>query len=179
MKNKGHLQIVLSALIISVFLLAPFAVNGQTGKVNFSGTWSLNAQKSTMGQGQGQQPQGQSQSQGQRGGVGGNFVAKQDGNVLTVERTRGDQKITSRYTLDGKESINTTGRGNSKSIATWSADGKSLSIVTTRSFERDGKTTEMKTTEVWTLTNPSTISIASTMKTPNGERKTTMVYEKK
>ena len=91
----------------------------------------------------------------------------------------GDRTVSSKYTLDGKESVNTTGRGESKSVATWSADGKSLTIVTTRSFERDGQTTQMKTSEVWSLTNPSTLSITTTRTTPNGERKSTMVYDKK
>jgi len=114
-----------------------------------------------------------------RGGFGGNFTAKQEANLLTVERTRGERTITSKYTLDGKESVNSTGRGDSKSVATWSSDGKTLTIVTTRSVERDGQTTEMKTTESWTLTSPASLSIVSMMNTPNGERKTTMVYDKK
>ena len=176
-KNVKNLKIILSAMIIMTFLFTPFYLNGQTGKTNFSGTWALNAEKSTFGPGPGgQAPQGQ----GQRGGFGGgNFVAKQEANLLTVERTRGDQTVTSKYTLDGKESVNTTGRGESKSTATWSADGKTLKIVTTRSFERDGQTTQMKTTEEWTLTSPAVLTIVSTSSTPNGERKSTMVYDKK
>ena len=184
-KNVNNLKIKLSAMIILAFLIMPFSVNGQTGKADFSGTWAMNAEKSTFGQGgpggQGQPPQGQPpQGQGQRGGFGGgNFVAKQEANLLTVERTRGDQTITSKYTLDGKESVNTTGRGESKSVATRSADGKTLTIVTTRSFERDGQTTQMKTTETWALTSPALLSIVTTSTTPNGERKSTMVYDKK
>jgi hypothetical protein len=186
----NNLKIALSAMVILAFLMMPFATNGQAGKANFSGTWALNAQKSSFGQGQGQgqrpagqaQPQGQGQGQGQgRGGFGGggNFVAKQDASFLTVERTRGDQTVTSKYSLDGKESVNSTGRGESKSTAKWSADGKTLTIVTTRSFERDGQTTTSKSTEAWTLTSPTSLSIVSTSSTPNGERKTTMVYDKK
>ncbi len=182
-KNNRNLKIMLSAMIILAFLIIPFSLNGQSGKANFSGTWALNAEKSTFGQGAGgpggQAPQGQAQ-QGQRGGFGGgNFVAKQEANLLSVDRTRGDQTVTSKYTLDGKESVNATGRGESKSTATWSADGKNLTIVTTRTFERDGQSTQMKTTEVWTLTSPAQLTIASATSTPNGERKTTMVYDKK
>ena len=182
-KNNRNLKIMLSAMIILAFLIMPFSLNGQTGKANFSGTWAFNAEKSTLGQGAGG-PGGQAQQgqapQGQRGGFGGgNFVAKQEANLLTVDRTRGDQTITSKYTLDGKESVNTTGRGESQSTATWSADGKNLTIVTTRTFERDGQSTQMKTTEVWTLTSPALLTIVSTSSTPNGERKTTMVYDKK
>ena len=183
-KNIKNLKIVLSAMIIMAFLIMPFSVNGQTGKVNFSGTWALNAEKSTFGQGGGpggQPAQGQApQGQGQRGGFGGgNFVAKQEANLLTVDRTRGDQTVTSKYTLDGKESVNSTARGESKSTATWSADGKTLTIATTRTVERDGQSTQMKTSEIWTLTSPAVLTIVTTSSTPNGERKTTMVYDKK
>jgi len=177
MKKNVVLQI-LSYTVIFAFLCLPMASNAQGSKANFSGTWAFNADKSQMGQ-------SQSQGGGQRGGFGrGNFVAKQEGNLLTVDRTRTNQDgqsvtTTSKYTLDGKLSVNSTGRGESKSTAKWSADDKSLTIVTTRTFERDGQTTEMKTTEVWSLTSPTTLTIASTMNTPNGERKTTMVYDKK
>ena len=180
-KNVKNLKITLSAMVILAFLIMPLASNGQAGKANFSGTWALNAEKSTFGQGQGQPPQGQPpQGQGRGGFGGGNFTAKQEANLLTVERTMGDRTVISKYTLDGKESVNTTGRGESKSVATWSADGKALTIATTRSFERDGQTTQMKSTEVWTLTGPSALSIVTTSTGREGqERKRTMVYDKK
>jgi hypothetical protein len=166
-------------------------MNAQAGKADFSGSWTMNAEKSSLGQGQGQPPQSQGQppqgqgqppqGQGQRmGGFGGgNFTAKQEANLLSVDRVRGDQTVTSKYTLDGKESINTTARGESKSVATWSADGKTLTIVTKRTFERDGQTTEMKTTEEWSLTDAKTLSIKTTSTSPNGERTNTIVYDKK
>jgi len=175
-KNVNNLKITLSAMVILAFLIMPLASNGQAGKANFSGTWALNAEKSTFGQGQGQPPQGQ----GRGGPGGGNYVAKQEANLLTVERTMGDRTVISKYTLDGKESVNSTGRGESKSVATWSTDGKALTIVTTRSFERDGQTVQMKSTEVWTLTGPTTLSIVNTSTSREGqERKRTMVYDKK
>ncbi len=169
---------MLSGMIILVFTIMPFSLNGQAGKVNFSGTWELNADKSTFAQGPGgQAPQGQRPGGG--GFAGGNFVVKQEANQLTVERTRGDQAFTSKYSLDGRESINSAGRGESKSAASWSADGKILKIVTTRSFSRGGQDTEMKTTEEWALTGTNVLTIVSTSSTPGGERKTTMVYDKK
>ncbi|MCJ7449740.1 MAG: hypothetical protein MUO72_18855 [Bacteroidales bacterium] len=186
-KNVKSFQIMLSAMIILAFLAMPFTVNAQAGKANFSGSWAFNAEKSNMGQppqGQGQPPQGQGQGQRMGGFGGGNFDAKQEANLLSVDRTRNNQDgqpvtTTSKYTLDGKESINTTGRGDSKSVATWSADGKTLTIVTTRSIERDGQTTEMKTTEAWSLTSPTSLSIVTTRNTQQGEVKTTAVYDKK
>ena len=173
MKKNLTLQII-SFAVLFAFLCMPSTLNAQGSKANFAGKWALNASKSDMGQQQG----------GGRMGGGGDFTATQDASALTVERTRTGQDgqtttTTSKYTLDGKVSVNTTARGESKSTATWSADGKSLTIVTTRTFERDGQSMEMKTTEVWSLASPTALSIVSTMNTPNGERKTTMVYDKK
>lgn len=176
--KKNLTMRILSLTVLFAFLCMPMVINAQGSKANFAGKWALNAEKSDMGQA----PQG-----GGGGGPrmgGGDFTATQDANLLTVERTRTGQDgqavtTTTKYTLDGKVSVNTTARGESKSTATWSADGKSLTIVTTRTFERDGQTTEMKTTEVWSLTSPTALSVVSTMTTPNGDRKTTMVYDKK
>jgi len=180
-KNVKGLQIALSAMIVIAFLLTPLTLNAQAGKANFAGTWALNAEKSDFGQGQGQPPQGQGQGQGQRmGGFGGgNLTVAQEANLLTVSTTRPGQDgqpqtTVSKYTLDGKESINTTARGESKSTATWSADGKSLSIVTTRTFNDRTVTS----TAVWSV-DGAALSIKTTMVTPNGDRKTTAVYDKK
>jgi hypothetical protein len=183
--KKNVIMQILSFTVLFAFLCMPMAINAQGSKASFAGKWALNAGKSDMGQ----PPQGQGQAAapqggGQRMGGGGDFTATQEANLLTVERTRTGQDGTpvttkSAYTLDGKLSVNTSARGESKSNATWSADGKSLTIVTTRTFDRNGQSTEMKTTEVWSLTSPTALSVVSTMNTPNGERKTTMVYDKK
>ena len=171
--KKNVLMQILSFTVLFAFLCLPLSTSAQGSKANFAGTWAFNAEKSNLGDA----PQG-----GRMGG--GDFTATQETNLLTVVRTRTGQDgqattTTTKYTLDGKESVNTTGRGESKSTATWSADGKTLTIVTTSTFERDGQTTEMKSTQVWSLTSPTALSIVTTMTTPNGERKTTMVYDKK
>jgi Tol biopolymer transport system component len=176
--KKNVLMQILSFTVLFAFLCMPVNTNAQGSKANFAGKWAFNAEKSDMGQ----PPQGGGGG-GQRMG-GGDFTATQDANLLTVERTRTGQDgqtttTTMKYTLDGKDSVNTTGRGESKSTATWSADGKSLTIVTTSTFERDGQTTEMKSNAVWTLTSPTVLTVVTTMNTPNGERKTTAVYDKK
>ena len=171
-KNATTIQF-LSLMVIMAFLALPLTVKAQGSKANFSGTWVLNAEKSNMGQ------------QGQGGGRmgGGNFTAKQEGNTLSVERTMTNrdgqtQTMSSKYTLDGKESVNTMGgRGESKSTASWSADGKSLTIKTTRDFNGNSFTT----TEVWSLTSPSSLTITRTSPGRDGgaERKSTAVYDKK
>ncbi len=176
LQDKYSWLMRLISLTIMLAFMAPVITNGQAGKTSFAGTWTLNAEKST------QPPEG-GQGGGQRMG-GGNFVATQEANLLTVVRTRTGQDgqamtITSKYTLDGKESINTTPRGESKSVATWSADGKALTIVTSRTMDMNGTSTTMTSTDMWTLTNASTLTVNSTSTTANGERKSTMIYDKK
>ena len=154
-------------LIIVLTLVLPALANGQV-KSDFSGTWAFNADKSTMGEGR------------MRFG-GGDIVVKQDDNLLTVERTRTNRDgetrtTTSKYTLDGKESVNTMGRSESKSTAKWSADGKTLTITTTSSFNGNERTS----TEAWTLTDDKTLSITSERQGRDGQEiKTTRVYDKK
>ena len=167
----------LVSLTLMLTLIAPVMINAQAGKTNFAGDWTLNAEKST-------QPQG---GQGGGGGMrmgGGNFVATQEANLLTVVRTRTGQDgqpttTTMKYTLDGKESINTSPRGDSKSVAKWSADGKSLTIETTRTMDMNGESRTMKSTEVWSLTDAKTLAVSTTRQSPDGEVKSNMVYEKK
>lgn len=187
-KNVKNLQIALSAMIILAFLMMPLTLNGQGGKANFAGTWALNADKSDSGGSPGGPPPGQGQGQPPQGmrmrGFGGDFTATQEADLLTVERTmnRPDGetvKTTSKYTLDGKESINATGRGESKSIATWSDDGKTLKIATSRTFDMGGETRTMASTEEWTLTDANTLTIKVMMSTQGGDRTSTMVYDKK
>ena len=161
----------LTSLAVIMFAFMPFMANAQAGKANFSGTWTFNADKSNLGE--------QGGGFGGRGFGGGNFVAKQDANTLTVERTRNrngeETTSTTKYALDGKETVNSTGRGDSKSTAKWSADGKTLTITTTRSFNGNERTS----TEAWTLTDSKTLSITATRQNRDGnEVKTTRVYDK-
>jgi hypothetical protein len=159
----------LLALIIALAFVAPVMVNAQAGKANFTGTWALNAEKSTL-------PQGGGGGGGRGMGGGGNFTVTQAGNVLTQTRTGPDgTERATKYTLDGKESVNTFGQGESKSTATWSADGKSLTIVTKMSFNGNERTSS----QVWSLIDAKTMSIVSTRQGQDGEVKTTMVYDKK
>jgi hypothetical protein len=168
-QTKSSIMRLISLIIMLAFMV-PVVSNAQSGKVNFAGNWTLNAEKSNLGDGG-----------GQRMG-GGNFVATQEANLLTVVRTRTNQSgetttTTSKYTLDGKESINTSPRGESKSIAKWSADGKTLTIETSRTMDRNGESMTMKSTEIWALTDAKTLSIATSFTTPDGERKSTRVYD--
>ena len=173
-KNSAFMRFI--SLVLGFALIAPVMVNAQAGKTNFAGDWTFNAEKSTL-------PGGQGGGGGMRMG-GGNIAVTQEANLLTVARTRTGQDgqsttTTMKYTLDGKESANTSPRGDSKSVATWAADGMSLTIETSRTMEINGESRTMKSTEVWKLTDPKTLTVSSTRQGPNGEVKATMVYEKK
>ena len=162
-RNLSNLMQLLSLTVV-LALVAPVMINAQTGKTNFAGTWAMNAEKSTQPQGGG----------GQR--MGGNFTITQEANLLTRTRTGQDGTSTvTKYTLDGKESVNATGGGESKSTANWSADGKILTIVTKSHYNGNERTS----TAVWSLIDAKTLSIVSTRQGQDGEVKTTMVYDKK
>ena len=162
---------ILSLLVMAAMCM-PAALLGQGSKTSFAGSWVYNAEKSILPEGQ---PQGRS---------GGDFTAIQESNLLTVERTMQDRDgqtvtTTSKYLLDGKESVNQARMGESKSVATWSADGKKLTIKTTRTINRDGQTMTINSVEVWSLPDPKTLTVEMTMESPQGERKMTSVYTKK
>ena len=161
--------------VLSLFM-AGILVNAQAVKTDFSGTWNLNAEKSI-------QPQSDQGGGGIRMG-GGDFVAIQGDNLLAVETTRMglDGKSTTttmKYTLDGIESINTSPRGDSKSVAKWSSDGKSLTIETSRIIDMNGEPRTMRSLEEWTLTDAETLTVAAARNGPDGEVKGSMVYDKK
>jgi hypothetical protein len=166
--TRGNFLRLISLTILLAFFLFPLRVNAQ-GKANFAGTWALNETKSVIGEAR--RPAKQ-------------LTNKQEGNNLTVDRLRernGETTtITAKYTLDGKECSNTMSMGGndvtSKSILTWSADGKALTIATSTDFNGNTR----KSSEVWKLTDAKTLSIASTSTNRDGaEVKATFVYDKK
>jgi len=187
-KNVENFQInglyfmwLISLTIILAFIM-PVMTNAQAGKANFAGNWAFNASKSNLGT----PPAGGGAGAGGRGGLGANFVAAQDAKTLTTTtpRTGQDGTVTNRvvtYTLDGKENTLAAPAGGggggtpSKYVATWSADGKALTIVTTRTTQNG----EMKSTEAWTLTAANTLSRTSTSNFGGTETKRVYVYDKK
>jgi len=167
---RSNYFVIMTTLLVILVITFPQYVSAQSGKVNFSGNWVLNTQKSTM-------------TDSPRMGAG-DFMAKQEGNLLTLERTltnRDGQSVTNnmKYTFDGKESVNSTQRGESKSVASWSADGKTLTISTVRNINMGGTSRSMKSVEVWTMPDQKTINIQSTVAAPAGDRKMLLVYDRR
>lgn len=168
--RRFFLQVLSLTILLAIFLF-PQKVSAQA-KANFGGTWAFNETKSNLGE-----------SGARR--LAKQLTIKQEGNNLSVDRLRANQDgeestVTSKYTLDGKECLNTMTMGDnsftSKSNLTWSGDGKALTIAT--SVDRNG--TARKSSEVWKLTDAKTLSIASTSTNREGaEVKATIVYDKK
>ena len=98
---------------------------------DFSGTWTLDAEKTTAAN-----PNAGGGGGGRMGGGGGRMgggpmVFKQDAKMLTITRTMGENQVVTTYNLDGSPSKNQTmGRGGQMEItstAKW--DGAKLVVT--------------------------------------------------
>jgi hypothetical protein len=156
---------------VGIIATAMFAVAAMAfaQKPDFSGTWTLDAEASGTAAGGGQGGGG-----GRGGGALGNGPAtvKQTADTLTIERTMGENKVTTTYKLDGTESKNSMmGRGGTpvESTSTAKFDGATLTIVT----KQDMGNGPMESTQKWSLTG-GTLTVEST----NARGTTKRVYKK-
>ena len=169
MKQKRGFQLLAVAMLGSLLLLPSNALAAK--KADFSGEWTLNTSQSDLGEG--------------RFFFAVKMAVKQEKNTITLERTRtgrnGQERTSSEVlTLDGKENMNKSENRNSTSTATWSDDGKTLTIKTDTEFNRQGETFKMKSTETWTLgEDGKSLKIQSESSSPRGERSVTLIYDKK
>ena len=164
---------VIAAAVLAVATLA------WAQKTDFSGTWALDAEASGAPAGgapAGGAPGGGGGGGGRGGGRGGGLgqggTVKQTATELTVERTMGENKVTSTYKLDGTESKNSMmGRGGAAveavSVAKW--EGPALVIVT----KTDMGNGPQESTQKWTLAGT-----ALTIETTNARGTQKMVYKK-
>jgi hypothetical protein len=177
----------LSALLMmaaAIMMISAGAINAQE---NFAGKWTFNESKSNLGQAPAGGGGGQGQAQG-RGGFrmgASEMDITQQGNTLSVARTRqgrdGQSTVTTeKYDLTGKVSENPAMNNTRKSTVTWSADKKVMTIASTTTLSMQGQTRDMKSTEVWKLSDGGKVlTIESINTTQAGEMKTTLVYDKK
>jgi hypothetical protein len=155
-------------IFVSILFLASFTVSGQ--KASFIGTWNINQEKSQLGEGPG------------RRGASKMVITEVESNMV-VERTstrQSGETMTTKeiYNMTGTETDNSTENRKKKSVASWSADNKELTIKSTTTFERDGTSMEMKSTEVYKISDDKkTLTIDNTMSSQRGEFKTTLVYD--
>jgi hypothetical protein len=154
-----------------VFLFFSASLFAQT---NFTGTWALNESKSNFGNSQFRM-------------AATSMVVAQDVKLLTVDSTRpgrdgGEMKQTSKYNLDGSVSEN-PGFGNnvSKSTVAWSADKTVMTIATTMTFDMNGESRTMNSSQAWKLTEGGKVLMVDNVRTgrDGNEVKTTAAYDKK
>lgn len=156
--------------VVTLFLFSAVSVFGQDKKTDYSGAWKLNESKSQIGEGRGRM-------------AALRLKITQDATMLSNDKTSVRQSgeeitTTEKVTFDGKETDNSMNNRKRKSTASWSADGKELTINSTTIFERDGNTMEIKATEVYKLGADETLTIEVTSSSPRGEFKATLVYDK-
>lgn len=157
------------AILIVSFIMASVLSFGQA---NFSGNWSLNESKSNFGDSQFRM-------------ASPKITITQDAGTFTLERTfvtqdGEERKMSEKYTLDGKESVNPMFNTSKKSVATWSPDKTSLTVASAMVFEYNGESNEIKTTEVYRLSEgDKLLSIDTQSVSSRGDRKTLVVYDRK
>ena len=126
-------------LALTAVLAVALAITGYAQKPDFSGVWTPDAAAAAPAGGG-----------GGRGMAPSPMTVTHKGDTLTIERSMGDNKVTSTYKLDGTESVNKMmGRGGeveTKSTAKW--DGSKLTIVTKQAAP-DG--TVRESTQTWSL----------------------------
>jgi hypothetical protein len=162
----------IALLTILGLLVGICAVSAQDTKVNFSGEWILNADKSEQGGGGG----------GGRGMGSSKLIVKQEDTKLAVESFRqnrdGEEVSTvSNYTLDGKECENEARFGKQISVVNWSKDGKTLVIESESTMSRNGEEMTFNSKEEWTL-DKDTLTIHRTMSSSRGDRESKTVYDR-
>ena len=129
--------------LMAVALLVSITAWAGAQKTDFSGTWTLNAEKSATGEGAPRR-------------IAAKMTVEQKGDSLSIERlfkrSSGEETTaTEKLTTDGKECVSTVMDRPRTSTAKWSEDGKSLTIASKSVFERDGNKVEMTSTETWKL----------------------------
>lgn len=161
-------KMLFSFLVPAVLLLSFTTV---ADRVNFSGDWKLDESKSELGEFGGR--------------IARSLKAEQKENEITITRTtpgfNGGDPVTTTVTLtyDGKVTESEGfGGAKRKSTAKWSEDGQALTVNNTTIFERDGQTSEFKSTETWTLTKDGFLSVVTYSNSPRGESTTKAIYKK-
>ncbi len=150
-----------------IFFLAAFALSLSSfaQAPDFSGSWKLNSGKSKLGDQFSMAP--------------ATIVIVQKGNDFSIEKVSdfGGQAftITDKYTLDGKECLNTGWQDTQKkSSAVWSDDRKTLKVTSKLSIGDGG---EMTIIEVYKMDGANMV-IESSSSSSFGDMAETMAYDK-
>lgn len=160
--------------ILSIAVLAILALNLSVSamvKTDFTGTWKLDAAKSTG------LPPGMEQT----------MTVAQTGDTVKLETKvkggpQGDQTVADGYTLDGKEvdfKPSNAPDGKGKRIAKWSADGNGIEVNDKVTVETEQGDVTIEYARKWTLSSGGgTLTIEIKVKTPQGEQETKRAFAK-
>ena len=164
------------ALALSAALAVP-ALSQAQAKADLSGTWTFDESKSDPAGGPGGGGGGRGPGGGGRmgGGTPSKLVIKQTAGELTVERTLPNGAETAVYKLDGSESTNKTGMGESKMKANW--DGSNLVLTGKQAISTPQGDFEIDTKEVYSLSG-AVLTVTTTRTTPRGENTRKLVFNK-
>jgi hypothetical protein len=90
-------------------------------------------------------------------------------------------KSTAKYNLDGTLSENQMFNSTRKSTVTWSADKASITIASTMTFDMNGETRTMNSSQTWKLTEGGKVLLLDNVRPGQDgvEMKTTVAYDKK
>ena len=126
-------------LVLFILMLTFWA----NANVSFEGDWTFDRANSEFGEG------------------GDRFVPvklqiTQSDSDMTIERTyqrefEDDFIDTLKFSLDGKENHSTFWKSPRVIVANWANDEKSLTIITTITFSRDGLESETTSTDIWRI----------------------------
>ena len=159
---------LLTSLIVIIFALVSCSVSALEPKVNFSGKWSLNSDKTRI--------------RGQRTSAQGQLHVQQGENIIVIKRIspgrhQGPVVTNEELTLDGEVKDSIISGKPTKSAVSWSSDGKKMTISYLILFGQD----DIRTTiEIWELSaDGKTLSINYTAKSSKGARGANYVYDKK
>jgi hypothetical protein len=164
------------AVALAAALAVPTLIEAQA-KADLSGTWTFDESKSDAPGGPGGGGGGGRGPGGGRmgGGTPSKLVIKQTATELTVERTLPNGTETAVYKLDGSESINKAGMGESKAKASW--DGANLVLTGKQAVSTPQGEFEIDTKDVYSVSG--TVLTVTTMRTtPRGEMTRKLVFNK-
>jgi len=146
---------------------------GLFAQANFAGTWAFNESKSNFGESQFRF-------------AATTMVIIQDAKLLSVESTMpgrdgGETKSTAKYNLDGTASENPMFNTTRKSTVTWSDDKASMKIASTMTFDMNGESRTMNSSETWKLSDGGKLLLIENVRAgrDGAEMKTTVAYDKK
>ncbi len=162
------------ALLLLVLTLGLVAI--AVAGIDFNGIWAMNAEKTAAANPAPPAGGGGGGGGGRAGGGmgGGDMTIKQEGNVLTISRTMGQNVMETAYTMDGADHTATTQQGDLKYKAVLS--GNSVHITGTQSSQRGDRPLD---TTYALSEDGKTLTVTNVNQGQSGPTTRKQIYDKK